>query len=154
MCGVLLAADVYAFFSLVWVSLVLSFTVSAVTVCHRRVGPEPSSTLTSSFAGHGARALVLKAAGGDGTRLEYMSARFTSPVMPGDEVRSLLSAYLHSLRRADIFHLQLETSMWISSDEKTGGTRVDFVQKIQGSGKVCLGGGVALFKKANGQSKL
>ncbi|GAA6060181.1 hypothetical protein JCM10212_005182 [Sporobolomyces blumeae] len=75
--------------------------------------------------GHAARALVLNVAKGDASLLEYMSARFTSPVLPGDE---------------------LETSMWISKDSKTNKTRVDFVQKIKGSGKVCLGGGVALFK--------
>jgi peroxisomal enoyl-CoA hydratase 2 len=61
-----------------------------------------------------------------------MSARFTSPVIPGDE---------------------LETQGWISTDEKTGGTRVDFVQKNKTKGgKLSLGGGVALLK--GGQSKL
>lgn len=42
--------------------------------------------------------------------------------------------------------------MWVSTDSKTGGQRVDFIQKIKGSGKVCLGGGVALIKK-EGASK-
>ncbi|GAA5955300.1 hypothetical protein JCM21900_003038 [Sporobolomyces salmonicolor] len=84
--------------------------------------------------GHAARAIVLNVAKGDGSRLQYMSARFTSPVLPGDE---------------------LETSMWVSTDDQTGGTRVDFVQKIKGNGKVCLGGGVALIKRAKGgESKL
>lgn len=82
--------------------------------------------------GHAARALVLNVAKGDASALQYMSGRFTSPVLPGDE---------------------LETSMWVSKDPKTGGTRVDFVQKIKGSGKICLGGGVALFKNDKG-SKL
>ncbi|GAA5879850.1 hypothetical protein JCM16303_004370 [Sporobolomyces ruberrimus] len=82
--------------------------------------------------GHAARALVLNVAKGDATALEFMSGRFTSPVLPGDE---------------------LETSMWVSTDSKTGGTRVDFVQKIKGSGRVCLGGGVALFKNSK-SSKL
>ncbi|SCV69191.1 BQ2448_2211 [Microbotryum intermedium] len=73
--------------------------------------------------GHAARALVLNTTGGDGSKLVYMSARFTSPVMPGDE---------------------LETSMWFSSEGEN--TRVDFIQKIVQSGKTCLGGGVALVK--------
>ncbi|SGY73919.1 BQ5605_C005g03327 [Microbotryum silenes-dioicae] len=73
--------------------------------------------------GHAARALVLNTTGGDGSKLVYMSARFTSPVMPGDE---------------------LETSMWFSSEGEN--TRVDFIQKIVQTGKTCLGGGVALFK--------
>ncbi|KAK4052809.1 hypothetical protein OIV83_002096 [Microbotryomycetes sp. JL201] len=76
--------------------------------------------------GHAARALVLKVANGDGTRLKYMSARFSSPVMPGDE---------------------LETSMWVSDDAASGGIRVDFTQKVKNTGKVCLQGGVALFAK-------
>ncbi|GAA6030847.1 hypothetical protein JCM8097_008905 [Rhodosporidiobolus ruineniae] len=83
--------------------------------------------------GHAARAIILNAAKGDGSRLQYMSARFTSPVLPGDT---------------------LETSIWVSSDDKTGGTRVDFVQKNQ-KGKPTLGGGVALLKPAVGkESKL
>ncbi|GAA5863093.1 hypothetical protein JCM8547_002795 [Rhodosporidiobolus lusitaniae] len=76
--------------------------------------------------GHAARAIVLNAAKGDGSRLQYMSARFTSPVLPGDE---------------------LETTGWISTDEKTGGTKVEFVQKNKKTGKATLGGGVALLKK-------
>ncbi|GAA5995451.1 uncharacterized protein JCM10292_005180 [Rhodotorula paludigena] len=82
--------------------------------------------------GHAARAIVLNAAKGDGRRLKYMSARFTSPVIPGDE---------------------LETSIWVSNDAASGGQRVDFVQKIKGSGKLCLGGGVALLTPAK-ESKL
>ncbi|GAA6046733.1 hypothetical protein JCM3770_003140 [Rhodotorula araucariae] len=82
--------------------------------------------------GHAARAVVLNVAKGDGRRLKYMSARFTSPVKPGDE---------------------LETSIWVSSDAASGGQRVDFIQKIKGSGKVCLGGGVALVLPEK-QSKL
>lgn len=82
--------------------------------------------------GHAARALVLNVAKSDASLLKYMSARFTSPVLPGDE---------------------LETSMWISSDSNSSDVRVDFVQKIKASGKVCLGGGVALFKNPKG-SKL
>ncbi|BGP02932.1 hypothetical protein NBRC10513v2_006659 [Rhodotorula toruloides] len=74
--------------------------------------------------GHAARAIVKNVAKGDGRRLKYMSARFTSPVLPGDE---------------------LETTMWVSNDAESGGQRVDFVQKIKGTGKVCLGGGVALI---------
>jgi acyl dehydratase len=77
--------------------------------------------------GHAARAIVLKAAGGDGTRLTYMSARFTLPVMPGDE---------------------LETSMWLTKIPE--GTRVDFVTKNKASGKVCIGGGVALIVNKSG----
>jgi len=42
--------------------------------------------------------------------------------------------------------------MWVSKDAKTGGTRVDFQQQIKG-GKVCLSGGVALFKNEK-ESKL
>lgn len=55
----------------------------------------------------------------------------TRPVMPGDE---------------------LETSMWFT--EEKGGKRVDFVQKIKATGKVCLGGGVAFIKSQSGASKL
>ncbi|GAA5824858.1 hypothetical protein JCM11251_005369 [Rhodosporidiobolus azoricus] len=82
--------------------------------------------------GHAARTIVLNAGKGNGRSLEYMSARFTSPVIPGDE---------------------LETSLWLSKDEQSGGTRVDFVQKNVKSGKLTLGGGVALLK-ADKQSKL
>ncbi|KAL8287490.1 hypothetical protein RQP46_003348 [Phenoliferia psychrophenolica] len=85
--------------------------------------------------GHAARAIILNVAGGDGNRLSFMSSRFTSPVVPGDE---------------------LETSIWTS--EENGGTRVDFVQRIKGSGKTCLGGGVAFLTGAGasgrGASKL
>lgn len=42
--------------------------------------------------------------------------------------------------------------MWIS--DEAGGKRVDFVQKIKATGKVCLGGGVALIKPKSGGSKL
>ncbi|KAL8286193.1 hypothetical protein RQP46_004681 [Phenoliferia psychrophenolica] len=79
-----------------------------------------------SSYGHAARAIVLNAAGGDGKRLKYMSARFTTPVMPGDE---------------------LETSMWLSP-AGDGLTRVDFIQKVKATGKMCLGGGVAVIKPA------
>ncbi|GAA6009669.1 hypothetical protein JCM10207_004148 [Rhodosporidiobolus poonsookiae] len=82
--------------------------------------------------GHAARAIVLNAAKGDGSRLQYMSARFTSPVLPGDE---------------------LETSLWVSQDAKSGGTKVEFVQKNKKTGKLTLGGGVALLKPAK-ESKL
>lgn len=45
--------------------------------------------------------------------------------------------------------------MWVSDDAKSGGLRVDFVQKVKASGKVCLGGGVAIIKKAgSAKSKL
>jgi len=44
--------------------------------------------------------------------------------------------------------------MWVSTDSKTGQTRVDFVQKIKQSGKICLGGGVALFENEKGKGKL
>lgn len=43
-------------------------------------------------AGHAARAIVLNVAKGDGRRLKFMSGRFTSPVLPGDEVRLLGSS--------------------------------------------------------------
>ncbi|GAA5968578.1 hypothetical protein JCM11641_007684 [Rhodosporidiobolus odoratus] len=82
--------------------------------------------------GHAARAIILNAAKGDGRRLHYMSARFTSAVLPGDE---------------------LETSMWFSRDETSGGTKVEFVQKNKKNGKLALGGGVALLK-AEKESKL
>ncbi|KAM0747862.1 Thioesterase/thiol ester dehydrase-isomerase [Meredithblackwellia eburnea MCA 4105] len=82
--------------------------------------------------GHAARALVINVAGSDGRRLKYMSARFTSPVMPGDE---------------------LETSMWLSTLDN-GDIRVDFVQLNKGTSKLSLGGGVAVFAKAQGGSKL
>lgn len=68
-----------------------------------------------------ARALCNAVGKGDGTRLTYMSARFTSPVMPGDA---------------------LETRMWVS--EEDGNTRVDFEQHVKG-GKMSLGGGVAVL---------
>lgn len=44
--------------------------------------------------------------------------------------------------------------MWVSPDAASGGQRVDFVQKIKASGKVCLGGGVALIAADKGESKL
>jgi peroxisomal enoyl-CoA hydratase 2 len=45
--------------------------------------------------------------------------------------------------------------MWVSDDTKSGGKRVDFVQKVKNTGKVCLGGGVAIIKKAGAaKSKL
>ncbi|KAK4705543.1 hypothetical protein P7C70_g660, partial [Phenoliferia sp. Uapishka_3] len=78
-----------------------------------------------SSYGHAARAIVLSVAGGDGRRLKFMSARFTTPVLPGDE---------------------LETHMWLSPAEN-GATRVDFIQKVKQSGKICLGGGVAVIAK-------
>lgn len=77
--------------------------------------------------GFGARALASTVCEGDSTRLSYMSARFTSPVKPGDE---------------------LETLIWVSPHDNSGGQRVDFVQRVKGTGKVCLGGGVALVKSA------
>jgi peroxisomal enoyl-CoA hydratase 2 len=40
--------------------------------------------------GHAARAILLSVADGDSSRLEYMSSRFTSPVIPGDEVSCCL----------------------------------------------------------------
>jgi hypothetical protein len=42
--------------------------------------------------------------------------------------------------------------MWVS--EEKGNTRVDFIQKIVASGKVCLGGGVALIGPKVGGTKL
>lgn len=41
--------------------------------------------------------------------------------------------------------------MWIS--QENGKTRVDFIQTIKETGKVCLSGGVAIFKN-DGKSKL
>lgn len=64
--------------------------------------------------------------------------------MPGDEVRAPHSLITRSW--ADGFRTQLETSMWLS--DESGGKRVDFVQKIKNTGKVCLGGGVALILAA------
>ncbi|KAI5475498.1 peroxisomal dehydratase [Pseudohyphozyma bogoriensis] len=108
--------------------------------------------------GHAARAIVLNAAGGDGTRLAYMSARFTSPVMPGDEVGGRhICVFLPADATADTRHplylpiyyppsiSKLETSLWLSDIPE--GTRVDFVQLNKRSGKLALGGGVALIKK-------
>lgn len=77
--------------------------------------------------GHAARAVINALCSGDDSRLKYMSARFTLPVKPGDE---------------------LETLMWVSE----GGARVDFVQRVKATGKVCLGGGVALLT-AGGNGK-
>ncbi|KAM0749219.1 hypothetical protein T439DRAFT_303087 [Meredithblackwellia eburnea MCA 4105] len=82
--------------------------------------------------GHGARGIVNAVADGDGSRLTYMSARFTSPVMPGDE---------------------LETTMWVS-EAGPGEKKVEFIQTIKNTGKVCLGGGVAIVKNKKGGSKL
>lgn len=50
-----------------------------------------------------------------------MSARFTSPVMPGDT---------------------LKTSVWITSQEQDGKIKIAFEQEIVG-GKKSLGGGYA-----------
>lgn len=102
--------------------------------------------------GHAARAVVGAVAGGDDARLAYMSARFTLPVRPGDEasrVGALRTWY--GLCRADPSPFpQLETLMWVSPHpDGTGQTRVDFVQKVKATGKVCLGGGVVLLKPAH-----
>lgn len=51
--------------------------------------------------GHAARAVLLSVAGGDSSRLEYMSSRFTSPVIPGDEVSLSPSSPLGFLPIAD-----------------------------------------------------
>lgn len=43
--------------------------------------------------------------------------------------------------------------MWVTPvSDGSGNTRVDFVQKIKASGKVCLGGGVALLKPSRNAS--
>lgn len=42
--------------------------------------------------------------------------------------------------------------MWLSQEK--GLTRVDFIQKIVATGKVCLGGGVALIGPKSGATKL
>ena len=80
--------------------------------------------------GFAARALCSTIGKGDATRLTYMSARFTSPVLPGQT---------------------METKMWVSKEN--GSVRVDFVEFVKESGKMCLGGGVALLRN-EGASKL
>ncbi|KAH8917427.1 peroxisomal dehydratase [Atractiella rhizophila] len=66
-----------------------------------------------------------------GYKLVGMSSRFTSPVYPGET---------------------LETLIW--KEEKGDKVEVDFIQRVKETGKVCLGGGVALLVKEDGKSKL
>ena len=80
--------------------------------------------------GFAARALCATVGKGDATRLTYMSARFTSPVLPGQT---------------------METKMWVSKEGDK--IRVDFIESVKETGKVCLGGGVALLRD-EGASKL
>lgn len=47
--------------------------------------------------------------------------------------------------KTDSADSQLETSMWLSP-AANGATRVDFIQKVKQTGKMCLGGGVAVIK--------
>ena len=76
---------------------------------------------------------MLSAVGGnDPNALKYFSVRFTSPVKPGDA---------------------LETSIWEVGPGPSGTTELTFVTKNLGSGKVCLGAGVAYVKKSE-KSKL
>lgn len=49
-------------------------------------------------------------------------------------------------------NLQLETKMWISKEGDK--TRVDFTQTVKNTGKMCLSGGVALFKPEGPKHKL
>lgn len=43
--------------------------------------------------------------------------------------------------------------MWVSPlADGSGQTRVDFIQQIKATGKVCLGGGVALLEPAGSSS--
>lgn len=82
--------------------------------------------------GHAARAISLTAGAGDASTLTFMSGRFTSPVIPGNT---------------------FVTKIWVSATED-GGKRIDFEQNVKETGKICLGGGVALLKKKSGATKL
>jgi len=77
---------------------------------------------------------ILKAIGGsDPKNLREFSARFASPVKPGDN---------------------LITQIWRTGDVQDGWEEVRFVTKVEG-GKVCLSNGRALMKPVSGgQSKL
>lgn len=145
-----------------------SLHVSFVSLCSRSVATltsalaqiDPSVGKALGFGGvilHGlcsygfaSRAILINAAQGDNSRLEFMSARFSSPVRPGDEVSPLPSSLpIRATPKLTLAYrtAQLETKMWVSE----GGKRVDFTQQVKG-GKVCLSGGVALLKPA-GASK-
>jgi len=81
--------------------------------------------------GHAAMALAKTVCEKDSQRLKAMGARFTSPVYPGDT---------------------LETLVW--AEDKGDVIHVDFIQRIKETGKVCIGGGVAIISKASTKSKL
>ena len=85
-----------------------------------------------STYGFAARSVLSAVGGNDPNALKYFSVRFTSPVKPGDA---------------------LETSIWEVGPGPNGTTELTFVTKNLGSGKVCLGAGVAYVKKSE-KSKL
>jgi len=95
--------------------------------------------------GHAARAIIKTAGEGQPARLAAMSARFTSPVKPGDS--------LH-VRRCSPAMLTAQTRIWVSKTNSDGSKELTFTQTVEGTGKLCLGGGVALLKPAAKSSKL
>ncbi|KAF9238087.1 MaoC like domain-containing protein [Melanogaster broomeanus] len=85
-----------------------------------------------SSYGFAARALIQAIANGDARALKVIGVRFTSPVLPGDE---------------------LETQAWEVGPGPNGTSEITFITKNVTSGKVALGNGVAFIKKAE-KSKL
>lgn len=68
-----------------------------------------------------------------GVELKSVSARFTSPVKPGDELR---------------------TDVWVIGEEGEGEKVLAFEQTVVATGKKSLGGGRAVVKAGKGRSKL
>ena len=79
-----------------------------------------------------AHALLKHLGGSDPANIKEFSARFASPVRPGDK---------------------LVTQMWRTGEVKDGWEEVRFVTSVAG-GKVCLSNGRALMKCVGGKSKL
>ncbi|KAH7883044.1 MaoC like domain-containing protein [Phlebopus sp. FC_14] len=82
--------------------------------------------------GFAARGLVREIARGDARALKMIGVRFTSPVIPGDE---------------------LETQAWEVGPGPDGTTEIAFITKDVNSSKVALGNGIAFIKKSE-RSKL
>ena len=79
-----------------------------------------------------AHALLKHLGGSNPANIKEFSARFASPVKPGDK---------------------LVTQMWRTGEVKDGWEEVRFVTSVAG-GKVCLSNGRALLKCTGGKSKL
>jgi acyl dehydratase len=85
-----------------------------------------------STFGFGARAVISTVGGGDPRSLKLFGVRFTAPVKPGDV---------------------LETAMWEVGKGPNGTVEITFETKNATTGKITLGGGIALVKSFD-KSKL